>query len=411
MAWTTPRNWTTGELATAALLNAHLRDNLNLLKTSISNDGITWSGNVGTSRSVAGALVVSVTNTSATGYGAVFATAANDSTRYSLQAAGNTSRTDLIVLSNGHVGVGTAAPNINAYSTTNRVLTVEGNGNTDNSFGVIEVYTSQADADAKTVGQIDMGLGQPMVRLTGKTSGATAGNRGGSLQIATKANGGSFNVGMYMDNAGQVAIGHTGPSYLFHVSTSPANYVAAFTNGHASTPQGVVINYTGASPNGTGNSFLVATTTAAGDFFQLRSNGGLANYSGNNANLSDATVKDLFGPAPSMRASFRQLAIVLGHYKTQPREVPDVMFTAQQVQTVYPSLVEEFAHGKLGVREHGIKMRAYKVIQEHEDVINDHETRLAALERRATPRGWWRKWVEPRATDASGATRDTRSNR
>jgi hypothetical protein len=31
MAWTTPRTWVTGELVTAALLNAHLRDNLNAL--------------------------------------------------------------------------------------------------------------------------------------------------------------------------------------------------------------------------------------------------------------------------------------------------------------------------------------------------------------------------------------------
>lgn len=29
MSWTTPRTWTTGELVTAAFMNAHLRDNLN----------------------------------------------------------------------------------------------------------------------------------------------------------------------------------------------------------------------------------------------------------------------------------------------------------------------------------------------------------------------------------------------
>jgi hypothetical protein len=33
MAWTTPRTWVAGELVTAALLNAHLRDNLNALTT------------------------------------------------------------------------------------------------------------------------------------------------------------------------------------------------------------------------------------------------------------------------------------------------------------------------------------------------------------------------------------------
>ena len=42
MAWTTPRTWTTGELVTAALLNSHLRDNLNVVnptETTITFDG------------------------------------------------------------------------------------------------------------------------------------------------------------------------------------------------------------------------------------------------------------------------------------------------------------------------------------------------------------------------------------
>lgn len=35
MAWTTPRTWTTGELVTAAFMNAHVRDNLDYLYTVI----------------------------------------------------------------------------------------------------------------------------------------------------------------------------------------------------------------------------------------------------------------------------------------------------------------------------------------------------------------------------------------
>ena len=31
MAWTTPRTWTTGELVTAAIMNAHIRDNQEIL--------------------------------------------------------------------------------------------------------------------------------------------------------------------------------------------------------------------------------------------------------------------------------------------------------------------------------------------------------------------------------------------
>jgi hypothetical protein len=39
MAWTTPRTWTAGEVVTAAMMNAHVRDNLNVLKTNIGDDG------------------------------------------------------------------------------------------------------------------------------------------------------------------------------------------------------------------------------------------------------------------------------------------------------------------------------------------------------------------------------------
>lgn len=34
--WTTPRTWAVGELVTAALMNTHLRDNLDFLKTPIA---------------------------------------------------------------------------------------------------------------------------------------------------------------------------------------------------------------------------------------------------------------------------------------------------------------------------------------------------------------------------------------
>lgn len=39
MAWTAPRTWVAGELVTASLMNTHLRDNLNILKTPITDGG------------------------------------------------------------------------------------------------------------------------------------------------------------------------------------------------------------------------------------------------------------------------------------------------------------------------------------------------------------------------------------
>jgi hypothetical protein len=39
MAWTDPRTWTPGETVTASLMNAHVRDNMNVLKTPMDNSG------------------------------------------------------------------------------------------------------------------------------------------------------------------------------------------------------------------------------------------------------------------------------------------------------------------------------------------------------------------------------------
>ena len=39
MAWTAPRTWVSGELISASIMNAHIRDNQTILKTSINNGG------------------------------------------------------------------------------------------------------------------------------------------------------------------------------------------------------------------------------------------------------------------------------------------------------------------------------------------------------------------------------------
>lgn len=39
MAWTTPRTWNAGETVTSAIMNAHIRDQLNVLKTNIDDSG------------------------------------------------------------------------------------------------------------------------------------------------------------------------------------------------------------------------------------------------------------------------------------------------------------------------------------------------------------------------------------
>lgn len=83
MAWTTPRTWTDGELVTAALLNAHIRDNLTALAYSSGTytptyQGLTTGGTTtytvqqGTYRRIGDLVIaqIEVTWSNATGTGA-----------------------------------------------------------------------------------------------------------------------------------------------------------------------------------------------------------------------------------------------------------------------------------------------------------------------------------------------------
>jgi hypothetical protein len=51
MAWTTPRTWVSGEVVTAALLNTHLRDNLNAIANLWTTYTPTW-GSSGTAPAI-----------------------------------------------------------------------------------------------------------------------------------------------------------------------------------------------------------------------------------------------------------------------------------------------------------------------------------------------------------------------
>jgi hypothetical protein len=142
-----------------------------------------------------------------------------------------------------------------------------------------------------------------------------------------------------------------------------------FNASHATTPAGIDINYTAAAPNGTGSLFFRGRDTGA-TRIELRSNGGIANFSANNVNLSDVRTKEVAGPAGSCLALFRQVQFVNARYIDDGATPFDVMVTAQQIQQVYPDLIASFDNNKLGVKEHGLIMRGLRSIQELADKVD-----------------------------------------
>jgi hypothetical protein len=137
---------------------------------------------------------------------------------------------------------------------------------------------------------------------SGSTYG-TAGNYGtviyrpASTQFALSR---GATVDMSFSTTGQMLVGSSiyyNGGQRFQVAGTTGggsgDYISVFANTESTNPYGIYIKYSNASPNDSSKYFIDArdSTTAR---FQLYSNGGIANYSANNVNLSDIREKPVF---------------------------------------------------------------------------------------------------------------------
>jgi hypothetical protein len=122
---------------------------------------------------------------------------------------------------------------------------------------------------------------------------------------------------------------------------------------------------------------------------QIRSNGGLANYSANNANLSDRNAKKDISPAADTWNCLKEWEIVNYRYKDQPAGADlNLGVIAQQVATICPEVITVFQEAReatedrpaqekrLGVKEQQMYWMAIKALQEAQVRIEQLEQRL-----------------------------------
>lgn len=171
------------------------------------------------------------------------------------------------------------------------------------------------------------------------------------------------------------------------IQSSLANRVGQVTNTNAN-PTGLLFYYPNVSPNGTGNRFWYCEDSTA-IRAELRSNGGLANFSANNVNLSDARVKSAPEPLGSYWDKFKAIEVIKYKYLDQTHDDWNIGFIAQQVETVAPEFVDVDGWGEQ-VPEDGVPLKslyegdihnaAIGVLKEAMARIETLEARLAALE-------------------------------
>ena len=303
-------------------------------------------------------------------------------TNYAGSLAFNSNSTERMrITSAGNVGIGITAPTNKLYVSTNSTTaTAKGlsiaNTATSTANGAVEIdfYSDQYDGNTLT----------NKARITGSLDASNPAL--GYLAFST--NNSTMQERMRIDSSGNVLVGTASSingNCAFQVLSSVSNQTAYLRNSNA-TPIGITMNYSAASPNNTGSSFIYCNDST-GERFSVRSNGGIYNYSANNSNLSDQREKKDIQLAGNYLDKICSIPVKTFLFNDQTDTDLNLGVIAQDVQAVAPELVAETNWAidgeepkmRLSIYQTDLQYALMKAIQEQQALITTLQTQVAAL--------------------------------
>jgi hypothetical protein len=253
-------------------------------------------------------------------------------------SANNSYYLNHLVLKDGNVGIGTDSPNLSAAASGSTVLSVSTSTSTRNSL--IEINGARTGSGDYT-GYLRFFNNAAATPLADIQAIRGSSDTSGDLAIAT-----SGTERMRITSDGYFKASNNGtyisPTTTYHElrNTTDAR-VAILTNASATLTgqNGILVYFQNATPNNSTSSFIDCED--AGTLrFQVRSNGGIANYATNNVILSDERLKKDIQPLESYWDKFKAIEIVKYKYIDQTHDDFNIGVIAQQVQAVAPEFVD-----------------------------------------------------------------------
>lgn len=304
----------------------------------------------------------------ALGYGALNANTASDNTAVGYLAAGlNTSGTQNTVIGrtalysnttgSKNISVGEDALRSNTTASNNTAVGYQaGYSNTTsnaNTFlGQNSGYSTtgaQNTFAGASSGYSTTGSGNTFIGYTAGYNVSTGskntiigqynGNQGG-LDIRTGSN-----YIVLSDGDGNPRMYYEGVNNLWAIKGNQSNGGGAVIyNDNATNPSCLLLSLSAAAPNNSTNYFVYCYDSTNTLRAKIQTNGGLANYSANNSNLSDRREKMNFAPAGDYLAKICAIPVQTYNYIDQDMENDGGLtlgVVAQDVQAVAPELVTE----------------------------------------------------------------------
>jgi len=315
--------------------------------------------------------------------------------RTKLQTTTTNATTNVYVAPNGSAtSAGVSVANNSSLTNASKIVMAT-NGSTDtqiisgvNGSGTylpLSFYTNNTLTAQLTTGGAWILPSNPSQMWFGDTSTGSflqGTNTGGYLVFGT---GGTER--MRLSN-GDLYIGATS-SYAGTEKLSVTSTIAgwpASLNCTGSSTNGLLVRYS-TSPNNNGAEFFSGNdSTTARCYF--KSNGGLANYSANNTNLSDIREKKDIKLAGSYIDKICAIPVKNFLFNDQTDTEFNLGVIAQDVQAVAPELVMESNWAapdqpekvRLSIYQTDLQYALMKCIQEQQAIINELKTRIEALE-------------------------------
>jgi hypothetical protein len=284
--------------------------------------------------------------------------------------------------------------------------------------GIIAIKRGSTPSSGNTVAQIRFngpGTDEECAFITAVADGAWAsGDYPGRLVFSTTTDGASsptermtIRSDGYAHFAGD-GQSYTGTNYHTFDSNGTTQWTAGFFhNGNGANPYGILIRYPNSNPGSAGNNQFLQCYGQTTKLAEIRSNGGIANYTANDANLCDEREKKNIETLDSTWDCLKHWEVKKFHY-IQEQDTDDKKYgvIAQQIAPHCPEVITDWVKQKaedavldddgnvvtpaveevtrMGVKEQQMMWMAIKALQEAQTRIETLETTNASLEARLT---------------------------